>query len=106
MVRNGPFARSRTKAAGRRTAARILLPRHKGVPPMKLAIYALASFAALGALVTSAGADEQAERISLAGSWVQTGGNHAWVIENSGDTVHMKQIEGSAPVADFSCTAD
>ena len=69
-------------------------------------MYTFATFAALGALVTIAGADEQAERISLAGSWVQTGGSHAWVIENSGDTVHMKQVEGSASVADFSCTAD
>lgn len=69
-------------------------------------MYAFAAFASLSALATAARADQQADRASLTGSWIQNGGIRAWVIEPSGDTLHMTLLEGSSPVADFSCAPD
>lgn len=73
---------------------------------MKSIMYTFAAFAALGALTTPAPADEQADRASLVGSWVENGGNRGWVIENSNNGLHVTQLENSAPVADFSCATD
>ena len=73
---------------------------------MKTIMYSLAaftSFAVLSPLVMPVHADEQADRASLVGSWVQSGGNHAWIINTSASGLHMTQIEGSGTVADFSC---
>jgi len=64
---------------------------------------ALASFAIHSPLVIPAYADQQAYRASLVGSWVQSGGTHAWIIDSNANGLHMTQIEGSGTVADFNC---
>jgi hypothetical protein len=69
---------------------------------MKTLMYTIATFATLAAF-SPALADTQSDRASLIGSWIQNGGKHAWVIDTNADGVHMTQIEGSAPVADFQC---
>ncbi len=73
---------------------------------MRTILYSLAaltSFAVLSLLVMPVHADEQADRASLVGSWVQSGGNHAWIINSNANGLHMTQIEGSGTVADFDC---
>lgn len=72
---------------------------------MKLVMYTIAAFAAFST-IASAQADPLADRANLTGSWVQNGGNRGWVIEPSGNNLHMTLLENSAPVADFTCTAD
>jgi hypothetical protein len=71
---------------------------------MKKTMYALATFSTLAAL--TALADVQTDRASLVGSWVQNGGSRAWVIDATPDGVHITQIEGSNPVADFKCNVE
>jgi hypothetical protein len=72
---------------------------------MKVAMYAFTAFAVLGAAVPLAG-DTQSDRASLVGTWVENGGNHGWVIEANGTGLHVTQLEGSAPIADFNCSTD
>jgi hypothetical protein len=73
-------------------------------------MYTLAAFTAIAALATPARADATTdigtERASLIGSWVQNGGPAAWVIDSRPDGLHVTQVEGSAPVADFQCNTD
>jgi hypothetical protein len=73
---------------------------------MKTALYTFAAFAILAmasSLIGPALADQQSDRASLIGSWVQSGGNNAWIIDNAADGLHIKQIEGSGTVADYQC---
>jgi len=73
---------------------------------MRAAMYTFATFATLAAassLISPARADQQSDRASLIGSWVQAGGNNAWIIDNAADGLHIKQIEGSGTVADYQC---
>lgn len=70
---------------------------------MKTSMYTFAVFATLATLGL---ADTQSDRANLVGTWVQNGGNNKWVIENKNDALHVTQIEGTAPVADFSCATD
>jgi hypothetical protein len=76
---------------------------------MKAAMYTFATFATLAAassLIGPARADQQADRASLIGSWVQSGGSNAWIIGNAADGLHITQIEGSGTVADYKCNLD
>ncbi len=73
---------------------------------MRRAMYAFTAFALLGAATLPLVADEQADRDKLVGSWIESGGSHGWVIENSTNGLHMTQIEGSSPIADFTCATD
>lgn len=76
---------------------------------MKTAIYTVAAFATLAmasSLIGPARADQQSDRASLIGSWVQSGGNNAWIIDNAADGLHIKEIEGSGTVADYQCNLD
>ena len=69
-------------------------------------MYTFATFATLAAatsLIGPARADQQADRANLIVSWVQSGGNNAWVIDAAADGLHIKQIEGSGTVADYQC---
>ncbi len=73
---------------------------------MKTIMYSLAAFAALVAVAPPALAvspDEQANRASLIGSWIQPGGTEGWVINATADGLHITQIAGSSAVADFEC---
>lgn len=73
---------------------------------MRTIMYSLAAFTSLALLspvVMPVHADEQADRASLVGSWVQSGGNHAWIINSNANGLHMTQIEGSGTIADFDC---
>lgn len=71
---------------------------------MKIIMYTFAVFTALA--VTSARADTDTDRARLAGSWVQANGSGAWVIDSRPDGLHITQIEGSDPVADFQCNTE
>jgi hypothetical protein len=74
---------------------------------MKVATYTFATFATLAAassLIGLARADQQSDRASLIGSWVQSGGNNAWIIKDAADGLHITQIEGSGTVADYQCS--
>jgi hypothetical protein len=73
---------------------------------MKLAMYAFTAFAVIGAVSVPLAADTQSDRDGLIGTWTENGGNHGWVIENGANGLHMTQIEGSAPIADFTCATD
>ncbi|HVW09814.1 MAG TPA: hypothetical protein VHC90_14595 [Bryobacteraceae bacterium] len=73
---------------------------------MRRAMYAFTAFVILGTATLPLVADEQADRDKLVGSWTEAGGEHAWVIESSANGLHMTQIEGTAPVADFTCATD
>ena len=76
---------------------------------MRAAMYTFATFATLAmasSLIGPARADEQSGRAGLIGSWVQSGGNNAWIIDNAADGLHIKQIEGSGTVADYQCNLD
>lgn len=77
---------------------------------MKTIMYSFAAFTtlvALSPLTKPAQADDQAaERASLVGSWVQNGGSRAWIIDNAPDGLHVTQIEGSGPIADFRCNTE
>lgn len=66
-------------------------------------MYTLAAFTTL---VAVASADQKADRAGLSGSWVQNGGSDAWVINSAADGLHVTQIEGANPVADFQCNTD
>jgi hypothetical protein len=73
---------------------------------MKVAMYTFATFATLAAassLIGPARADQQADRASLIGSWVQSSGNNAWIIDKAADGLHITQIEGTGTVADYQC---
>jgi hypothetical protein len=76
---------------------------------MKTIMYTFAAFTtmvALSPLTTPAQADDKADRASLVGSWVQNGGSAAWIIDSRADGLHVTQIEGSGPVADFQCNTE
>lgn len=73
---------------------------------MRLAMYAFAAFAVIGAVSLPLVADTQTDREALIGTWNETGGSQGWVIENGADGLHMTQIEASAPIADFTCATD
>jgi hypothetical protein len=76
---------------------------------MKKIMYTFAVFAtlvALSPLEKIAQADDKADRASLVGSWVQNGGSHAWIIDNQADGLHVTEIEGSSPIADFQCNTE
>jgi hypothetical protein len=76
---------------------------------MKAATYAFATFAALTAIALLAGparADQQSDRASLIGSWVQSGGSNGWIINSAADGLHITEIEGSGTVADYQCKLD
>lgn len=76
---------------------------------MKTIMYTFAAFttmAVLSPLTAPAQADEKADRASLVGSWVQNGGSDAWIIDSRADGLHVTQIEGSGPVADFQCNTE
>jgi len=76
---------------------------------MRSFMYAFAAFTTMAALSTLAPtclADTQTDRDHLVGSWVQTGGNNAWVIDNCPDGLHITQLEGTSPVADFQCNTE
>lgn len=73
---------------------------------MKTFMYAFAAFAVLGAVSMPLAADTQTDRDGLVGTWTENGGNHGWVIEANGAGLHMTQIEGSGPIADFHCATD
>ena len=73
---------------------------------MKAAIYTFATFAAIVTLAGPARADQQSDRASLIGSWVQSGGNNGWIIDKAADGLHITQIEGSGTVADYKCNLD
>jgi hypothetical protein len=73
---------------------------------MKLAMYAFTAFAVIGAVSLPLAADTQSDRDGLVGTWTENGGTHGWVIENGANGLHMTQIEGSAPIADFTCATD
>jgi hypothetical protein len=74
---------------------------------MKTVMYTLAAFSTLAAisqLATPLRADDKATaRAALIGAWVQTGGASGWIIDSRPDGLHLTQIEGSGPVADFEC---
>jgi hypothetical protein len=73
---------------------------------MKAAMYTFATIAALAAassLIGPALADQQSDRASLIGSWVQSGGSNGWIIDNAADGLHITEIEGSGTVADYQC---
>ena len=70
---------------------------------MRAAMYTFATLAAIASLAGPARADQQSDRASLIGSWVQSGGNNAWIIDNAADGLHIKQIEGAGTVADYQC---
>ena len=62
---------------------------------MKTAMYTFASFAAIASLQPApAQADQQTDRAGLVGSWVQNGGNHAWVIDAGAEGLHVTQRLG------------
>lgn len=72
-------------------------------------MYTFATFATLAAasaLISPVRADQDADRASLIGSWVQPNGNNAWIINNAADGLHITQIEGSGTVADYQCNLD
>jgi hypothetical protein len=72
-------------------------------------MYTFATFATLAAassLIGPARADQQADRASLIGSWVQSGGSNRWIIDSASDGLHITQIEGSGTVADYKCSLD
>jgi len=72
-------------------------------------MYTFATFATLAAassFISPARADQQADRANLIGSWVQSGGNNAWIIDAAADGLHITQIEGSGTVADYKCNLD
>ena len=71
---------------------------------MKTAIYTIAIFATLA--LASLPADQQADRASMLGSWVQPGGNNRWIIDSASDGLHITQIEGAGTVADYKCNLD
>jgi hypothetical protein len=71
---------------------------------MKITMYTFAAFTALTA--TAALADPQTDRAQLVGSWVESNGADAWVIESQPAGLHITQIEGSDPVADFQCNTE
>jgi hypothetical protein len=73
---------------------------------MRLAMYAFAAFAVIGAASLPLFADAQSDRDGLIGTWTENGGAHGWVIENGAKGLHMTQLETSAPVADFTCATD
>jgi len=74
---------------------------------MKTIMYSFAAFATMVALSPPAGADDHAaERASLVGSWVQSGGSGAWIIDSTPGGLHVTQIEGSGAVADFQCNTE
>src|SRR5580700_11199101 len=76
---------------------------------MKSIMYTFAAFttmAALAPLATRCLADTQTDRDHLVGSWVRSGGNNAWVIDNGPDGLHITQIEGASPIADFRCNTE
>ena len=79
---------------------------------MKMNMYTFATFAtfatmvAIPPLATPVLADEQSDRAGLVGSWIQPGGNNAWIIGNASDGLHITQIEGSGPVADYQCNLE
>lgn len=69
----------------------------------------LAAFAAAGAFsksATGAPPEEQADREKLIGSWVQSGGTSAWIINSAAEGLHVTQMEGWSNVADFQCNTD
>jgi hypothetical protein len=74
---------------------------------MKTIMYTFAAFSAIAALSPLAtplqGDDKATARAALVGSWVQNGGSAGWVIDSRADGLHIKQIEGSGPIADFEC---
>jgi hypothetical protein len=73
---------------------------------MRAAMYTFATFATLAAITSftsPAHADQETDRASRIGSWVQSGGNNAWVINTAADGLHITQIEGSGTVADYQC---
>ncbi len=74
---------------------------------MKITMYTFAAFSAIAAvsqLTTPLRADDKATaRAALVGSWVQNGGATGWIIESRTDGLHVTQIEGSGPIADFEC---
>lgn len=67
---------------------------------MKTIMFTFAVFSAIAALHAD---DKATARAALVGSWVQNGGTAGWVLESRTDGLHVTQIEGSAPVADFEC---
>jgi len=71
---------------------------------MRTAIYTIAIFATLA--IASLSADQQADRASLIGSWVQPGGNNRWIIDSASDGLHITQIEGAGTVADYQCNLE
>ncbi len=73
---------------------------------MRLAMYAFAAFAVIGAASLPLIADTQSDRASLVGTWNEHGGTHGWVIESSAKGLHMTQLDASAPIADFTCATD
>lgn len=73
---------------------------------MKPIMYTFAAFTTMVALSPPAQADDKADRASLVGSWVQNGGSGAWIIDSRADGLHVTQIEGSGPVADFQCNTE
>jgi hypothetical protein len=74
---------------------------------MKTIIYTFAAFGTMAALSQFAAplrADDKATaRAALVGSWVQNGGVAVWIIDSRADGLHVTQIEGSGPIADFEC---
>ncbi len=68
---------------------------------MKTIMYTFAAFSALAAL--SHADDKATARAALIGSWVQNGGAASWIIDSRTDGLHVTQLEGSGPVADFEC---
>jgi len=74
---------------------------------MKTIMYTFAAFstiAALSPLAMPLRADDKATaRAALVGSWVQSGGAAGWVLDSRTDGLHVIQLEGSGPVADFEC---
>jgi hypothetical protein len=76
---------------------------------MKAAVYTITTFATLAmasSLVSPARADQQSDRASLVGNWVQSGGNNEWIIDSSADGLHIKQVEGTGTVADYQCNLE
>src|SRR5580700_608097 len=76
---------------------------------MRTIMYTFAAFttiAALSPLATRCLADTDTDRAHLIGSWVQSGGSDGWIINSLPDGLHITQIEGSSPVADFQCNTE